>query len=284
MILEAQNVRAGYRGTDIVKNVSFSLKSGEVLCLLGPNGVGKTTLFKSLLGFIPLTSGDLLIDGKSISRINRKAMASLIGYVPQVHEPPFPFVVIDVVVMGSIARADLFSGPPATAFDEADEILELLEIAYLRDRVYTEISGGERQMVLIARALMQNPSFLMMDEPTSSLDFGNQMRVLGQICALAHRGVGIIMTSHFPDHAFLCCDKAAVMSKTQPFCVAPVHDIVTETTLQEAYGIPVKVTSVVVAEHPDGAITTCVPLLKTKANPCPCIVSGDLIPKKRTRL
>jgi len=183
-------------------------------------------------------------------------------------------VVIDVVVMGSIARADAFAGPGRDAFDEADELLELLGIAYLRNRVYTEISGGERQMVLIARALMQNPSFLMMDEPTSSLDFGNQMRVLAQICALAHRGVGIIMTSHFPDHAFLCCDKAAVMSRTSPFRVADVGDIVCEETLEEAYGIPVKVASIDVPEHPDGTVTTCVPLLKTKAHSCPCGEEG----------
>ena len=270
MILEARGVCAGYRDVDIVHDVSFTLSSGEVLCLLGPNGVGKTTLFKSLLGFIPFSAGGLYVDGEAVDHRNRKQTASLIGYVPQVHEPPFPFVVIDVVVMGSIARADAFSGPSHDAFDEADELLELLNIAYLRDRVYTEISGGERQMVLIARALMQNPAFLMMDEPTSSLDFGNQMRVLAQVCALARRGVGIIMTSHFPDHAFLCCDKAAVMSRTSPFRVADVDSIVTEGTLEEAYGIPVKVASIEVPEHPDGTVTTCVPLLKTKARPCPC--------------
>ena len=250
--------------------MSFELESGEVLCLLGPNGVGKTTLFKSLLGFIPFSNGGLYVDGKHIDHKNRREMASLIGYVPQVHEPPFPFVVIDVVVMGSIARADMFSGPSKDAFDEADELLELLEISYLRDRVYTEISGGERQMVLIARALMQNPAFLMMDEPTSSLDFGNQMRVLAQICALAKRDVGIIMTSHFPDHAFLCCDKAAVMSRTEPFRVDTIENIVTEETLQNAYGIPVRIASIDVPDHPDNSVTTCVPLLKTKANPCPC--------------
>ena len=274
MILEARGVCAGYRDVGIVHDVSFELESGEVLCLLGPNGVGKTTLFKSLLGFIPFSAGGLDVDGRAVDHRRRKETVLLIGYVPQVHEPPCPFVVIDVVVRGSIARTDAFAGPGRDAFDEADELLELLGIAYLRNRVYTEISGGERQMVLIARALMQNPSFLMMDEPTSSLDFGNQMRVLAQICALAHRGVGIIMTSHFPDHAFLCCDKAAVMSRTSPFRVADVGDIVCEEALEEAYGIPVKVASLDVPEHPDGTVTTCVPLLKTKAHPCPCGEEG----------
>lgn len=272
---EARDIYAGYQGVDIVKGASFTVESGQVLCLLGPNGVGKTTLFKSLLGFIPLSSGGLYIDGARVDHRDRKRVASLIGYVPQVHEPPFPFIVIDVVVMGSISRADLFSGPSQYAFDEADRILEMLEIAYLRDRVYTEISGGERQMVLIARALMQDPAFLMMDEPTSSLDFGNQMRVLSQICSLSHHGMGIIMTSHFPDHAFLCCDLAAVMSRDRPFRVDRVSDIVTEDTLEDAYGVPVKIKNVEVPEHPDGCVTTCIPLLKTRDAPCPCDIEDE---------
>lgn len=272
--MEACSISAGYGGHDVVHDVSFTLEGGEVLCLLGPNGVGKTTLFKSILGFIPFSGGELKIGGSPINHRDRKATASLIGYVPQVHEPPFPFVVLDVVVMGSIVRADPFTGPSHEAFEEAEALLELLGVGYLRDRVYTEISGGERQMVLIARALMQNPAFLMMDEPTSSLDFGNQMRVLAQVCTLARRGMGIIMTSHFPDHAFLCCDKAAVMSRNNPFEVGPVSEIVTEETLQRAYGIPVKVETIKVEEHPDGEVTTCVPLLKTKDNPCPCETGG----------
>lgn len=269
MIFEARNVCAGYRGKSIVDNVSFSIESSEVLCLLGPNGVGKTTLFKSLLGLIPVMEGGLYIDGAPFDGHDRKKAASLIGYVPQVHEPPFPFKVIDVIVMGAISKTSLFSGPTKSAFDEADELMDLLEIGYLREQAYTEISGGERQMVLIARALMQKPAFLMMDEPTSSLDFGNQMRVLAQIRALSDRGVGIIMTSHFPDHAFLCCHKAAVMSRTQPFRVAGVQDIVTGEVLQDAYGIPVEIVTVPIEGHPDGTVTTCVPLLKTNVSPLP---------------
>ena len=263
MKFEANQVSAGYGGKDIVQDVSFSLEGGDVLCLLGPNGVGKTTLFKSLLGFLPLSSGEISIDGQPLHHDDRKTMASLIGYVPQVHEPPFPFQVRDVVVMGGIAKMNLFSGPSQKAYQRADELLDMLEVSYLRDRIYTEISGGERQMVLIARALMQDPQFLMMDEPTSNLDFGNQMRVLQQIRLLAGRGVGILMTSHFPDHAFLCCTRAAVMCRNKPFLVGPVQDIVTEETLRNAYGISVKIAYINTPEQETKTVKTCVPLLET---------------------
>lgn len=261
MIIEARGVSAGYGGVDVVRDVSFSLGSGEVLCLLGPNGVGKTTLFKSLLGFIPFSSGGLYVDGERVNHADRKRMASLIGYVPQVHEPPFPFTVLDVVVMGSIVRESLFTGPTRSSYDEAEGVLERLGVAYLKDKVYTEVSGGERQMVLIARALMQKPSFLMMDEPTSSLDYGNQMRVLSQVRSLSGEGVGVIMTSHFPDHAFLACTRAAIMSRTKPFTVGPVEDIVTEEALNEAYGIKVKIATLSFDDVPDGPLTTCMPVL-----------------------
>ncbi len=267
MRFEARDICAGYAGIDIVHDVSFALGSGEVLCLLGPNGVGKTTLFKSLLGFLPLHKGHILLDEQPLCHKDYKKQAALIGYVPQVHEPPFPFQVLDVVVMGSVSRMSLFSGPSRTAYSKAEQILEILGIAYLRDRVYTEISGGERQMVLIARALMQDPKFLMMDEPTSNLDFGNQMRVLQQVRMLAEKGMGIIMTSHFPDHAFLCCTKAAVMCKDASFKVGSVQEIVTEYSLYKAYGIKVKIANVNVNvnvdEEKSGTVRTCVPMMNT---------------------
>lgn len=259
MILTASEICAGYGVEDVVSNVSFEVRSGDVLCLLGPNGVGKTTLFKALLGFLPTRSGVFSIDRQGLPFHNRKRLAKLIGYVPQVHEPPFPFRTLDVVVMGSIGSAKLFSGPSKADFAEAARILEMLGVARLKETIYTEISGGERQMVLIARALMQKPRFLVMDEPTSSLDFGNQMKVLRQVQLLAKSGIGIVMTSHFPDHAFLCCTKAAIMSKNEPFHVGVVEEIVTEETLRRAYGIDVHIFR---ANLKGRMIKTCVPLLE----------------------
>ena len=263
MKFEAKDIRAGYENLDIVQDVSFSVTSGEVLCLLGPNGVGKTTLFKSLLGFLPLHGGEVLIDGQPCDYHDCKKQATLIGYVPQLHEPPFPFRVLDVVVMGGIGQMNIFSGPSKEEYQRAEDILTMLGVDFLANKVYTEVSGGERQMVLIARALMQEPKFLMMDEPTSNLDFGNQMRVLQQVRMLAEKGMGIIMTSHFPDHAFMCCTKAAVMCRDTSFKVGAVEEIITEETLQQAYGIRVKIASVDMAEEKAGMITTCLPMLNT---------------------
>ncbi|WP_303869700.1 ABC transporter ATP-binding protein [Acetobacterium wieringae] len=263
MKFEAKDIRAGYENLDIVKDVSFSVTSGEVLCLLGPNGVGKTTLFKSLLGFLPLHGGEVLIDGQPCDYHDCKKQATLIGYVPQLHEPPFPFQVLDVVVMGGIGQMNIFSGPSKEEYQRAEDILAMLGVAFLANKVYTEVSGGERQMVLIARALMQEPKFLMMDEPTSNLDFGNQMRVLQQVRMLAEKGMGIIMTSHFPDHAFMCCTKAAVMCRDTSFKVGSVAETITEETLQQAYGIRVKIASVDMVEEESGIITTCLPMLNT---------------------
>lgn len=264
MKLEARHVSCGYGAGDVVRDASFSLSGGETLCLLGPNGVGKTTLFKAILGFLPLSGGEIRIGGQSVSRMSRRELATLIGYVPQAHEPPFPFEVLDVVVMGGIGRLSPFASPSRERYRQAERALETLGVAHLRDRVYTEISGGERQMVLIARALMQEPKFLVMDEPTSNLDFGNQMRVLAQVGKLAARGVGVLMTSHFPDHAFLCRARVALMSRERPFQVGDADAMLTEEALRGAYGVGVRIAAI---EDPQaGTIKACLPLLHTLEN------------------
>lgn len=258
MILEAKDISCGYGSKTIIENISLSIKSGEILCLLGPNGVGKTTFFKTMLGFLKLQGGEITIDGKNIGNWNRKKIAMAIAYVPQVHNPPFPFTVMDVVLMGRTAHFSTISSPSKTDIKIAEETMSTLKISYLKDKIYTEISGGERQMILIARALTQKPKILVMDEPTSNLDFGNQIRVLSQINKLSKDGLGIIMTSHFPDHAFLCSSKVALMQKNKPFQSGTADEIVTEENLKSAYGINVKITSL---DYNGEKIKSCVPLL-----------------------
>ncbi|WP_088186832.1 ABC transporter ATP-binding protein [Desulfosporosinus sp. FKA] len=259
MKLEIEHASCGYDQRDVLKDISLKLESGEILCLLGPNGVGKTTLFKTILGFLKLRGGEILLDGENIQNWPRKRLAQALGYVPQAHTPPFPFTVLDVVVMGRTAHLGMISSPSQNDLAIAEEALEILEVSHLKDRIYTEISGGERQMVLIARALAQQPKILIMDEPTSNLDFGNQIRVLEQIRRLAQRGLGVIMTSHFPDHAFLCSTKVALLQRNNTISVGSADEVVTEKNLKAAYGIDVKITESF--NHKGETAKACIPLL-----------------------
>jgi len=258
MILKIESAVCGYAGKIVLKGVTLDVSSGEILCLLGPNGVGKTTLFKTILGFLKPYGGRITVDGADISRWSRRAFARVIGYVPQNHTPPFAFSVLDVVMMGRTAHLGKFSAPSKADREIALSELDALGIYHLRDCVYTEISGGERQMVLIARALAQKPRLLVMDEPTSNLDFGNQMLVLGQIKKLALKGIGVIMTTHVPDHAFLCSTRAALLRK-DGFEIGAPEDIVTEENLKAVYGVTVKITS---TPAEDGRpVKACVPMI-----------------------
>lgn len=259
MKLDIVNLCCGYGTKSIVKDISLDVSSGEILCLLGPNGVGKTTFFKTILGFLKHQSGKILVDNEDMHTWTRKQIAEVLGYVPQSHAPPFPFTVFDVVLMGRTAHLSMFASPKQEDRDIAEESMEILKISYLKDKIYTEISGGERQMVLIARALAQQPKILIMDEPTSNLDFGNQIRVLEQINKLSQRGLGVIMTSHFPNHAFLCSTKVLFMNRESEFCVGNADEIVTEDMLKKAYGINVKIVNTVNSNGEN--IKACIPMI-----------------------
>lgn len=245
MQLNIDNISCGYGAKTVVSGISLEIKSGESLCLLGPNGVGKTTFFKTILGLLKLQSGRILLNNEDINNWSRQKIATKVGYVPQAHTPPFPFRVFDVVVMGRIAHLSMFASPSQTDRKIAVEALHMLDIDYLRDKVYTEISGGERQMVLIARALTQQPELLIMDEPTANLDFGNQIKVLSKIKKLVQQGyMGVVMTTHFPDHAFFCGSKVAVMGWGNQFLVGNANEVITETYLKEVYDVHVKICNV----------------------------------------
>jgi iron complex transport system ATP-binding protein len=256
MTLAVEQLGFGYPGKAVGRGVSFALDQGEVLCLLGPNGGGKTTLFKTILGLLPPQAGRVLIDGDDIAHWPRRRLAQVMAYVPQAHAAFFPFTVRDVVLMGRTARIGLFATPSRPDIAAADRALETLGIAALADRVYTQISGGERQLTLIARALAQEPRLLIMDEPTASLDFGNQVRVLDQVRALARVGIGIVLSTHDPDHAFLCADRVALLHDGAVVRLGRPETEITPETLRLLYGVEVAV--IPVAER---GVRLCVPSL-----------------------
>lgn len=259
MKFEIRNISCGYGEKCIINDISFSVKDGEILCILGPNGVGKTTLLKAMLGFLKIKAGERLLDGEDISKWSFKKTAKYMSYVPQSQSQIFPFSVIDVVVMGRLAHLNSFASPSPKDIEIAENSLAELNISFLKNRVYSELSGGEKQMVLIARALTQKPMVLFLDEPTANLDFGNQIKVLSCIKRLAASGISIIMTSHFPDHAFLCSATVALLQKKNKFMIGSFDKIVTEKNLNSAYEVDVKIVSA--SDSNGNTIKTCVPLI-----------------------
>lgn len=259
MELKLINGSCGYNNNIIIDNINISFKQGEIVGILGPNGVGKTTMFKSLIGLLPLIKGNIFLDNIDKLNITIKQFSQSVAYVPQSNNPPFPFTVPDVVVMGRINRLKRFEKPTTKDYLIAYKTLDVLQVSYLRNKIFTEISGGERQMVLIARALAQNPKLLVMDEPTANLDLGNQIRVLSTIKKLSKMGLGVLMTTHSPDHAFLCCDRIILLTKSKQIIIGSVDEVVTEENLKKAYNIDVKITEV---KNSDGKIIkTCVPII-----------------------
>lgn len=258
-MLSVEDLRFSYRAyREILKGVTFSLDDGEILCLLGSNGAGKTTLLRCMLGFVRPKHGSVGIDGRRISALSIKERAHYMAYVPQTSALAFPYRTEEVVMMGRVSH---LAG--AAAHTRADrravsDAMERLQIGHLEGRRYQELSGGEKQMVLVARALAQNARILVMDEPTANLDYHNQVKILAAIKHLSAQGLAILMTSHYPDHAFLACTKVALMKDG---CVASFGDpdqVVTSESLTDLYETPVHV---VHADMGGVAIKTCIPLL-----------------------
>ena len=210
-VLEACALDIGHGKRRVGQGIGFAMAPGEVLCLLGPNGSGKTTLFRTLLGLLPPLAGEVRVLGEPVTAWSRSAFARHVGYVPQAHAGIFPFSVEDVVLMGRAARIGRFATPSQHDRERALHCLQTLGIAHLRQRIYTAISGGERQLVLIARALAQEPVLLVMDEPTASLDFGNQIRVLEHIDQLRQQGMAVLLSTHQPEHALRIADRMALL-------------------------------------------------------------------------
>ncbi len=248
MRLTASNLAYGYPDRRVGSGVTLELAAGEVLCLLGPNGSGKTTLFRTLLGLLPPQDGAVLLDGCDVQTLTREAVARQISYVPQAHGAFFPYTVREIVLMGRTAHMGLFAAPSARDYSAAIAAIKRMGLQHLTDATYTRISGGERQLVLIARALAQDARMVMMDEPTANLDFGNQVRVLERIRSLAEEGIGVLLSTHDPDHAFLCADRVAMLYQGELVaCGAPEEEI-TPQRLKQLYGIDVAVTALTLAD------------------------------------
>lgn len=259
MKLAARALSFGYPGKNIGHDVDLDLISGEVLCLLGPNGGGKTTLFKTLLGLLKKQGGEVSLDGEPLSSWSRRQLAQAVAYVPQASAGYFPYTVMDTVLMGRTARIGLFATPSQRDRAIAASALARVRLADFADAVFTRLSGGQRQLVLIARALAQEPKILVMDEPTASLDFGNQVLVLSHVRELARQGIGIILSTHDPDHAFACADRVALLHEGRLLACGPPQEVVTRENLQRLYKVDVEIVSL-----PGSQQSICVPKINDK--------------------
>ena len=239
--LAVERLGFGHPGAAVGRDVSFTVDGGEVLCLLGPNGGGKTTLFRTILRLLEPVDGVVRVDGESIAAWSRGRMARCFGYVPQAQLGVFPFTVREIVLMGRTAHIGVFATPSAADRAMADAALAQLAVGDLADRPYTQLSGGERQLVLIARALAQEPAVLIMDEPTASLDFGNQVRVLTEIRRLADSGLAVIFSTHHPDEAFHCASHALLLARGGALAFGTPEAVITAENLRAVYGVEVKV-------------------------------------------
>jgi iron complex transport system ATP-binding protein len=240
VILAGSGLTIGYPDHIVGSGLNVQLETGEVLALLGPNGGGKTTLLKTLLGLLRPKAGEVRVGEKTLDAYRIAERARVIAYVPQVHVGTFAFTVETVVLMGRSAHSNLFSRPSTHDREVAAAALERFGIAHLSQRPYTEISGGERQLVLLARALAQEPKFIVLDEPTASLDFGNQGKVMREIRALAKSGHGVLFTTHDPNHALRAADRAFLLRDGTCLAEGPVARVLDRAQLEQLYQAPVE--------------------------------------------
>jgi len=242
----------------IFRDVSFSVEAGEIFCLLGPNGTGKSTLLKCLANILQPKEGKIYLDEKELLRLRTSDAAKRVGYVPQNQASAFPFLVRDIVLMGRAPHIGLFASPSRADMEIAYQAMRTAGVQDIAERPCTALSGGEWQLTLIARALAQGPQVLVLDEPTSHLDMGNQMKILRVVKGLAQSGLAVIMASHFPDHAFLLSSEVAILNRG---CLAhrgAPERVITEENMRNIYGVKVKVINL--SNGLDRKV--CVPLLE----------------------
>lgn len=241
MILQVSNLSYQYDETrTIFHDINFSLDKGEVMSILGTNGAGKSTLLNCIANLFKPKTGEIFLNGKSMKNMSMSDVAKVIGYVPQVHVPAYPYTVRDFTVMGRTPYIGAFSKPKKEDYEVADNALKRMNIYHLRDKAYTEISGGERQQVTIARALTQQPQIILLDEPTAHLDYGNQYRVVQMIKELSKEGYALIMTTHNPEHAVILDGKVAILDKNGVLGVGSAKDTLNGQTLSNLYGLEIK--------------------------------------------
>ena len=254
MSIKIEDLRFAYGSHEVLKGVSFDAEYGQFISVLGPNGVGKSTLFRCMLGLQVPSGGTVTVDGRDIATMTPAELARAMAYIPQSHNPIFNYSVLDMVLMGTTSQLGRFAAPGKAQMKMAEAALERMGITHLRDRGFSHISGGERQLVLLARAIAQQAKILVMDEPSANLDFGNKLRVMKTVKGLTEDGYTIIQSTHDPDQAYLYSDKILALHAGQVLAFGSPWDVMNQDLISKLYNVEVEVCSM-----QDDAVRVCIP-------------------------
>ncbi|WP_352400757.1 ABC transporter ATP-binding protein [Anaerotignum sp.] len=250
MTFEVKGGSFGYNSKQILNNISFSIENGEVMSVLGSNGVGKTTLLKCMMGFLKWNQGETVVDGTNIQNIPAKELWKKIAYVPQAKGSAFAFSALDMVVLGRSAHIGTFKQPQKEDINIALRAMDDVGILYLKDKLCTQMSGGEFQMVLIARALTVSPNMLVLDEPESNLDFKNQLIILDTIKRLSNeKNISAIVNTHYPAHALQISDKSLMLNRDGSSFYGISNEIINEVNMKKAFQVNVHVNEFMLADR-----------------------------------
>ena len=257
-LLEVCGLHAGYHRKEILHGIDFTMDKGSFMCIIGANGCGKTTALKAILGLLTPFAGTVKVNGHDSLKLSERQRARCFAYIPQAHTPPFPFKVADVVLLGRTPYINSLSRVSDNDRMIAWRSLCQLKIEHLAERTYTHLSGGQQQLILVARALAQQADLIVMDEPTASLDFGNQQTVLNSVRALVEAGNSVLMVTHDPGHALQYADRVLVMFKGKVIMDGAPFDVITTESMRAIYGTDIEVVEVSVDEGRKARV--CIPL------------------------
>ena len=247
MEIEVQNLTFSYGKQPALREVSFSVQKGTLTAVLGANGAGKSTLFRCLLGFLTPQAGEIRLSGRPLSAYSRREAAEKIAYIPQSCVPSFNYTLLEVVMMGLTNQIGVFDAPRPEHKTAALEAMESLGIAHLAHRESGRVSGGERQLALLARAMVQNARVLVMDEPTANLDCGNSALVMERVSALAGEGFTVIFSTHDPNQAFRYATQVLALQGGGVLAAGRPEEALTSETLTKLYGVGMAVCPVTAA-------------------------------------
>jgi iron complex transport system ATP-binding protein len=235
--LAVENLSAGYSRSLELRDVSMHVDEGSICALMGRNGSGKTTLLRCLNAILKPESGTVSVFGKDVSRLSRLEIARLVSLVPQTSSSPFPFSCLEMIVMGAAARIHAWSAPTRRDVARAMEVLEEVGIQDLARRLFNELSGGERQLVMLSRALFQDAPLMLLDEPNTHLDCSNQHRMMDMMRAVVkRRGATALISLHDPNLTLHYCDRVVMLKKGRVIAQGQTGDVMNETTLRDVLG------------------------------------------------